>query len=107
MLGKTELVLSHGLDHLIGLLREALSHALRFFRIESLQLIEERHLLDLFLGVLFNLAFFSRDLRFVNFGFAFCGEIRARAHRKRGSQHASEARDENVMLLIVRRAGHA
>ena len=80
MLGETELVLSHGLDHLIGLLREALSHALRFFRIESLQLIEERHLLDLFLRVLFDFAFLPRDLRFVNFGFAFRGEVGAGSH---------------------------
>src|SRR5437588_3048374 len=43
MLGKTELVLRHCLDHLVRLFGEPCSHALRFLHVESLQLIEEGH----------------------------------------------------------------
>ena len=83
MLGKSELVVRHRLHHLVGLLGESLGHALRFFRSESLELIEERHLLDFLFGIFFDLGFLPRDLRFVNFAFAFRGEISAGAHRKR------------------------
>ena len=83
MLGKTELVLRHRLDHLIRLFREALSHALRFFGSESLELIEERHLFDFLFRIFFDLGFLPRDLRFVNFAFAFRREVSAGAHRER------------------------
>src|SRR6266436_5999757 len=77
MLGQAELALRHRLHKLFWLLGETLSHFLRLFRSESLQLIKERHLLDLFLGIFFDLCAFARNLGFVNFGLAFCGEIRA------------------------------
>src|SRR5204862_3674286 len=55
MLGQTELALRHRLHELFRLLSKALSHFLRLFRRESLQLIKERHLFDFFLGIFFNL----------------------------------------------------
>ena len=90
LLGKPELALRHGSDHLVRLLGQTLRHFLRFVGIESLQLIKERHLFDLFLGILFNFGFFSRNFRFVNFTFTFHREVRARAHRQRRRQHARE-----------------
>ena len=101
MLGETELALRHRLDQLLGLFGQALGHFLRFFRRESLELIKERHLFDLFFRIFFHLGFFSRDLGFVNFAFAFHGQIRAGAHRQRGGDHAGQAGDENVVLSVV------
>ena len=74
---------------------------------EALELIKERHLLDFFLGIFFDLGFLARDLGFVNFALALVREIGAGAHRKRGGHHAGETGDENVMLLIIGRAGDA
>ena len=85
---------------------QALRHFLRFFGSESLQLVEERHLLDFLLGIFFNLGAFTRDFGLVHFRFALSGKICARPHRQRGSEHARKAGDQNVMLLIVRRASH-
>src|ERR1043165_2429778 len=55
MLGETQLTLRHRLHELFRLFSQALRHPLRFFRRESLQLIEERHLLDFFLWIFFDL----------------------------------------------------
>src|SRR5947207_2737487 len=71
MLGQAELALGHRLHELFGLFSKALRHFLRFFRSESLQLIEERHLLDFFFRILFDLLALARDLTFVHFLFAF------------------------------------
>ena len=107
MLGQAELALRHGLHELLRLLRQALRHFLRLFRSESLQLIEERHLLDFFLRIFLYLCALARNLRFVNFRLALCGKVSACAHRKRGSEHSRKPGNQNVMLLVVRRAGHA
>ena len=107
MLGQTKLTLRHRLHELFGLLGETLRHFLRFFRSESLQLIEERHLLDFFLRVLLYFRPLARNFGFVNFRFAFCREIGAGAHGQCRSKHSRKARYENVMLLIICRAGHA
>ena len=107
LLRKSELALRHCLHHLVRLLGQALRHSLRFFSVESLQLIEERHLFDLFLRIFFDLGFFPRDLRLVNLAFAFHGQVRAGAHRQRRRQHSRETRDQDVMLLIVRRTRDA
>ncbi len=64
--GESEFALGHGLHHLLGLFRESLRHALRFFCIESLQLVEERHLFDFFLRIFLDLRFLARDFGFVN-----------------------------------------
>ena len=77
---QAEFALRHGVNQLFGIFGEALSHSLRFFNTESLQLIKERHLFDLLFGILFHLGFFPGDLGFVNFPLAFYGQIRACAH---------------------------
>ena len=107
MLGQAELTLRHGLHELLWLLREALRHSLRFFRSEPLQLVEERHLLDFFLRIFLNFCALTRDFRFIDFRFALCREIRARAHRERGSEHSRQAGDQNIMLLIIGCASYA
>jgi hypothetical protein len=99
--------LRHSLHELLGLLRQALRHFLRFFGSESLQLIKKRHLFDFFFRILFHLGALARDFRLVHFRFAFCREIRACAHRQCGSEHARKTGDQNVMLLIVCRTGDA
>ena len=93
MLRQAELALRHGLYELFRLLCQALRHFLRFLRSESLQLIEKRHLLDFLLGVFLYFRALTRDFRFIHFRFALCGEIRARAHRQRGSEHPREPGD--------------
>src|SRR5438094_563742 len=80
MLGQAELTLRHRLHKLFRLLSKALSHFLRLFRSESLQLIKERHLFDFFLGIFFNLCALARDFGFIDFGFTLSGEVCARAH---------------------------
>src|SRR5207237_1046986 len=77
MLGQTEFALRHRLHELLGLLSEALRHLLRLFRRESLQLIEERHLFDFFLGIFFDFRALARNFRFINFRFTFRREILA------------------------------
>ena len=81
MLGESKFALRHRLHELIRIFAQSFGHALRFYRTESLELIEERHFLDLFLGIFFDLGFFACNLGLVNFGFAFNREISARAHR--------------------------
>ena len=78
-----------------------------FLRSKPLQLIEERHLLDFFLGIFFDLRFLARDLGFVDFALALVREIGAGAHGEGGSQHARQTGDEDVVLLVIGRAGHA
>ena len=75
-------------------------------RAEPLELIEKRHFLDFFVRTFFDLGFFSRDFRFVNFSFTFHCEISAGPHRQRGSNHARETGNENDVLLIVCGSGH-
>src|SRR6266700_3818520 len=80
MLGQSELTLSHRLHELFGLFGEAFCHPLRFFRVESLQLIEERHLFDFFLRIFFHFRSLPRDFRFINLAFTLRCKIRHRAH---------------------------
>ena len=67
----------HRLNHLLRLLGETLRHALRLLRGKALKLVEERHLLDFFLGIFFDLGFLARDLSFVDFPFALVREVGA------------------------------
>src|ERR1700747_3238480 len=80
MLGQAEFALGHSLHELLRLLRKAFRHFLRFFGSESLQLIKERHLLNFFLRIFFDLGALARNFRFIDFRLAFCGKIRACAH---------------------------
>ena len=107
MLGQAKLTLSHRLHELFGLFGETLRHSLRFFHAESLELVEERHLFNFFLGIFFHLCSLPRHFRLIDFRFALRCEIGARPHGKRRSQHSRQARNEHVMLLVVGGAGHA
>ena len=81
MFRQAELILRHRLHHLLGLFGQTLRHLLRFLRTESLELIKERHLLDFFLGIFFDLGFLARNFGFVDFTFAFHGKIGPGPHR--------------------------
>src|SRR5207249_5583275 len=107
MLGQAELALRHRLHKLFRLLSKALSHFLRLFRSESLQLIKERHLFDFFLGIFFDFGALTRDFGFIDLGFTLSGEVCARAHRQCGSKHPRKPGNQNVMLLVIGCAGHA
>src|SRR5438876_3619060 len=107
MLRQAQLALRHRLHELVRLLSETLSHFLRLFRGESLQLIEERHLFDFFLRIFFDFCALARNLGFINFRLALCGKVRTSAHRQRGSEHSRKTGDQDVMLLVVGCASHA
>src|SRR5882724_1114280 len=107
MLGQSELTLSHRLHELFGLFSEAFRHSLRFFRAESLQLIEERHLFDFFLGIFFHFRSLPRNFRLINLAFTLRGEIRPSSHGESRSEHARQTRYEYVMLLVIGRARDA
>ena len=95
MLGRPELLDGEGLQHRVGLMGEPLGELVGGPRVDALQLVEERKLLLLLLGVGGDLLAFALDVGRGDFRLRALGQERARRHRQGRRHGAGQAGGEH------------
>ncbi len=99
--------MSERFQHLFGLLSQAVDHHFRFRGGKPFELIEQLHLLFLFLRMLLELTSFTVHLGLIDFPLGFCCEVCTTSHRKGGRNHRRKAAQQYKLAVDACRTCYA